>query len=416
MADKSSLKRSNTLSDQTISGPRITALQQALAQGDHAALDAFWREVSQQGTPLIEPVAHDTQNSLVTFVWRGGVETQSVAVVSNLSGQMGASEAMARLPATDLWYRTYKLPNDARESYQFAVAGENVTDPFNPRQYVWPDDAELEFTGWVSAVLELPDAPPQPWSTPRPDTPGGQVTLHRIHSEFLDREYRVWVYTPLSYTTDSAAYGFLLMLDGWIYMNLIPTPTILDNLLADGRLPPLVAIMVGSPMDPTRQRDLACYPPFVDFVTKELLPWAHANYHLTQDPAQICVTGGSRGGLAAAHLGFKHPELFGQVLSQSGAFSWKPEREGEFFWLPRQYAASSRLPLRFYLEAGLFETAVPTDFGGEQDFLAASRHMRDVLHAKGYEVHYQEYSTGHNPLNWQATLATGLLALLGTSK
>lgn len=391
--------------------PRLSTLQQELAAGTAAALDAFWQEVGQQGTPLIEPIAGEEKYSLVTFLWRATDKTQNVALVSNLSGQMGASEAMTRLPATDLWYKTYKLPNDTRESYQFAVAGNNVTDPFNPRQHIFPGDAEIGFTGWVSSVFELPDTPPQPWSSPRPNVPQGQVTLHRVRSELLDNEYRVWVYTPPGYTVDGAAYGFLLMLDGWFYVDLMRTPTILDNLLADGLLPPLVALMVGHPWDPTRQRDLACYPPFVEFVTQELLPWARARYHLAEDPAQTGVVGASRGGLAAAHLGFKHPELFGHVLAQSGAFSWKPEGESEFNWLPRQYTASPRLPLRFYLEAGLFETAIETDFGGEQNFLAVSRRMRDVLRARGYEVHYREFSGGHNPMNWD--LADGLLALLG---
>ncbi|GAB4413202.1 MAG: hypothetical protein Fur0044_07530 [Anaerolineae bacterium] len=391
--------------------PKLDTLRRAVEAGNTAALDAFWQEISQQGTPLIEPLAGDEKHLLVTFLWRAADETQNVAVVSNLSGQMGANEAMTRIPATDVWFKTYKLPNDTRESYQFAVAGNNVTDPFNPRQHVFPDDAEVGLTGWVSSVLELPSAPPQTWSKPRPNTPSGQVTLHRVHSEFLNNEYRVWVYTPPGYGWDGAPYGFLLILDGWFYVHLIPTPTILDNLLADDLLPPLVAIMVGHPWDPTRQRDLACYPPFVDFVTKELLPWARASFHLAQDPAQTSVVGGSRGGLAAAHLGFKHPELFGHVLAQSGAFSWKPEGESEFYWLPRQYAASPRLQLHFYLEAGLFETAIETDFGGKQDFLAAARHMRDVLRAKDYKVHYAEFSSGHNPINWQGTLANGLLAL-----
>lgn len=85
--------------------------------------------------------------------------------------------------------------------------------------------------------------------------------------------------------------------------------------------------------------------------------------------------------------------------------------ESEFYWLPRQYIANPQLPLHFYLEVGLFETAIETDFGGEQVFLAATRRMGDVLCAKGYEVHYHEFSGGHNPMNWQGTLANGLLAL-----
>jgi enterochelin esterase family protein len=39
--------------------------------------------------------------------------------------------------------------------------------------------------------------------------------------------------------------------------------------------------------------------------------------------------------------------------------------------------------------------------------------MRDVLRAKGYPVHYLEFSGGHGPMNWMGTLADGLLALFG---
>ena len=40
--------------------------------------------------------------------------------------------------------------------------------------------------------------------------------------------------------------------------------------------------------------------------------------------------------------------------------------------------------------------------------------MRDVLLAKGYEVHYQQFNSGHDYLNWRGTLADGLIALVGT--
>jgi enterochelin esterase family protein len=40
--------------------------------------------------------------------------------------------------------------------------------------------------------------------------------------------------------------------------------------------------------------------------------------------------------------------------------------------------------------------------------------MRDVSLAKGYEVHYQQFNSGHDYLNWRGTLADGLIALAGT--
>jgi enterochelin esterase-like enzyme len=52
----------------------------------------------------------------------------------------------------------------------------------------------------------------------------------------------------------------------------------------------------------------------------------------------------------------------------------------------------------------------------DRSILEPSRHMRDVLLAKRYEVHYQENVGGHDYLSWRGSLADGLLALMGTSK
>jgi len=53
----------------------------------------------------------------------------------------------------------------------------------------------------------------------------------------------------------------------------------------------------------------------------------------------------------------------------------------------------------------------PTASGGS--ILESSRHMRDVLLAKGYEVHYQQFISGHDYVNWRGTLADGLIVLIG---
>jgi hypothetical protein len=69
---------------------------------------------------------------------------------------------------------------------------------------------------------------------------------------------------------------------------------------------------------------------------------------------------------------------------------------------------SRKLPLRFYLEAGLFENDISGNGGG---ILENTRHLRDVLRAKGYEVHYREFAGGHDFLSWRGSLADGLLSL-----
>ena len=78
--------------------------------------------------------------------------------------------------------------------------------------------------------------------------------------------------------------------------------------------------------------------------------------------------------------------------------------------MAKQFVESPRLSLRFYLTAGKDEF----DWSGRgRGILEASRHIRDVLLAKGYEVYYDEFYGGHDFLSWRGSLADGLIALLG---
>jgi enterochelin esterase-like enzyme len=235
--------------------------------------------------------------------------------------------------------------------------------------------------------------------------------MNRFHSDILKNERRIWIYTPPGYIHDGEPYDLLILFDGRAYLVFVPTPTILDNLLADGLIPPMVAVLIHNPDRETRSRELPCYPPLVDFLSQELMPWVHQQCNVTTDPAHTIIGGSSYGGLASAFAGLKHPELFGNILSQSGSFWWKPEEEIEHEWLPRQFITAEKLPLRFYLDVGLLEDGATPDNGPSH--IVANRHMRDILQARGYQLHYAEYSGGHDYVCWQGNLADGLLALIG---
>jgi len=399
---------------ETIISPRLIVLKEKLAEGKLTAPDNFWKEIEGIGSPLIEPIPGDDRNRLVTFLCRTTREDEKIGLVSNLPGRMGEYEEMLHIPGTDIWYKTHQMPKDTRETYQLSINGQNSIDPLNPRKFRFPLDEDTGVGGWESSLFELPDAPPQPWNSPRAGIPAGQVVKRYYRSEILGNEYPVWIYTPPGYSPEGEPYGFLLMLDGWFYINLIPASTIMDNLQAEGKLPPLVAIMVGSlSYGEVRKRDYGCYPPFIDFLTQELLPWVRQEVHLTDDPNQTAIVGASRGGLMAGYIALRLPGIFGNVLSQSGSFGWRPEGESKPDWLVRQYAGQPQLPMRFYLEAGLFETDLMMVDGYSINLLASNRHFRDILQAKGYPVHYREFSGGHSTVIWRGTLADGLLALLG---
>src|SRR5205085_2867818 len=150
-----------------------------------------------------------------------------------------------------------------------------------------------------------------------------------------------------------------LLFDGDIYTSWVPAPTICDNLIAAGHIPPLIIVMLDSPR---REQELYCDDAFVTFLVDELAPWVRQTYRVTSDPCQTIVGGVSAGGLAAAFVGLRHPEIFGNVLSQSGAFGWSRETADATAWsyeipppdawLIQQFATAERLPLRFHLEAG----------------------------------------------------------------
>jgi len=420
-----------TLNDQPAS-PRLLALRDRIISGDRTALDKFWKEISEQGAPMIEPAQGSDSDMLVTMLWRGGEETRNVFVF-----RLGdVSKPMARLLDTDLWYKTFRLQKGARFIYQLATnlpdpkewqgvsrfAGAVRNDPLNPHQYVerWNEFNPYEVT-FFSAV-ELPSAEPQSWIVVRPNVPTGRVQRDKFTSKLLGNERPIWIYTPHGYAAGKKPYGLLVLTDGGLYVNAARVATTLDNLIAAGLIPPLVAVMVENP---ARFRELSCNSEYADFLAQEIVPWARANYHATDRPEQTIIGGTSLGGLQAACVGLKHSEVFGNVLSQSGDFKWKPDGEKEWEWVNRQFAASPRLPLRFSFEAGLMEgtwwwrdlmlqqpNAPPANLI-DPTFLAANRNFRDTLQSKGYSVHYTEFNGNHGLFNWRGTLASHLIALVG---
>ena len=359
---------------------------------------------------------------LVTILWRAREETRNVFVFQ----LPGIDKPMARLLDTDLWYKTFQLQKGARFVYRLATnlpdpkewtsLGRFVsamrTDPLNPLQFAERANELNPYEVTFFSAAELPSAEPQFWSVARPKVPTGRVQRDKFTSKLLGNERPIWIYTPHRYAAGKKPYGLLVLSDGGLYVNSARVATTLDNLIAAGLIPPLVAVMVDNP---DRGRELSCSSAYADFLAQEIVPWARANYHVTDRPEQTIIGGVSLGGLAAAFVGLKHPEVFGNVLSQSGSFSWKPDGEKEWEWLTRQFAASPRLPLRFSFEAGLLENTSGGPRGRPfgPPLLVANRNLRDTLQSKGYSVHYTEFNGNHTLFNWRGTLASHLIALVG---
>jgi enterochelin esterase-like enzyme len=264
-----------------------------------------------------------------------------------------------------------------------------------------------EYGGW--SVVELPDAPPQPWIGKRAGVPAGRKTQEKFKSTILGAEYPLSIYTPPGYDRGEQACWLLIAFDGGFRKMEVT----LDNLGAARKIPPLVVVGVNNLSAQSRTRDLNCSDTFANFLANELVPWARKTYRVIDDPGHTIVGGISLGGKMAAYCGLKYSAIFGKVLSQSGSFLTAAGRESPvMLWegeapgmLVDHYLQSPRLPLDFYMDVGRYETTLPFSH------LLETRRLRDVLKAKGYRVTYCEFVGGHNEVCWRGSFADAIMAL-----
>jgi len=405
--------------------PTIALLQRATAQGASDAESKFWAQVQKAGSPLIEPAEDTSGQILITFLWKGDADIHTVVLVNTAIASSDFAESqLSKIPATQVWYRTYSAPASARFAYELSINDDmtpfdKVTDwqkrtatfhvdPMNARVF-----RSTIMGGRPMSFVEGPDAPPQPWIEPQAAIAKGHLEQTSFQSKQLANTRDLWIYTPPEFVTSKpSAEGLplLLVFDGGEYVSSIPTPTILDNLIAAQRIPAMLAVFVGNPPG-QRDQELNANAKFADFIADELIPWIRKRYPIASSPAHNIVAGSSSGGLAATLVAYKYPNLFGNVLSQSGAYWFAPVGEEEPELLARTFSMSPRRDVHFYIEVGTLEENRESFKG--VNMVSSNRHLRDVLVAREYTVNYHEFVGGHSDLKWRGGFGDGIIALIG---
>jgi enterochelin esterase family protein len=320
--------------------------------------------------------------------------------------------ALAHLPNTDVWYLSDVLPRAARFFYGIGLpekpSSDGVdlgsTDPLNNRTLV---AGSLEYPVKYPFV-EGPAAPRSPYLQRRPEVLRGEVRDVEISSAVLGNKRKVSIYTPPGYESSKAPKAFMMVFDGDAYQSLIPTPIILDNLIAAHRIPPVIAAFVFTPEGGNRNDDLTPNKHFQDFLSGELMPFIRARYNISSDP-RLNAIGSSRGALIASYSGLCHPEIFGNVISLSGSYWWSQgEASGQLVedsgWLVKQFAESAPHNLDVCMDVGTWE-------GPAQ--VMTNRVLYSVLKGKGCHVTYVEFPGSHAPFNWGQAFPDAIIATLG---
>lgn len=204
---------------------------------------------------------------------------------------------------------------------------------------------------------------------------------------------RLAVYVPKQYVRGTAA-PFIVGADG-------PDKGLfvaLDNLIAQKRVPVMVAISIGNGSGDAQgsQRGLeydTMSGRYAEFVENEVLPLVEkqCNVKLTKDPEARATMGGSSGGSAAFIMAWYHPEWYRRVLTYSGTYVYQqwpynPETpHGAWEFHETLIPNSPVKPLRIWLEISDRDNLSTRD--AYHDWVLANENMAKVLAAKGY--HYQ---------------------------
>lgn len=263
-------------------------------------------------------------------------------------------------------------------------------------------------------VLDAPYTP-APELTIKPGVPKG--TMHRLVMKSQDSaiypgisrdkpgqvvpyERVVNVYVPAQYAAGTPA-PFLIVQDGNSAGYRDTLPPILDNMIHQKRLPPMIAVMVSSGGGDgfQSQRGLeydTVSGVYTTFIETEVLPKVarECNVAFTADPEGRATMGGSSGAACAFTMAWFHPELYRRVLSYSGTFVNQenpphPEiSRGAWEYHQTLIPGSPPKPIRIWLHVSDNDLGAFREEASLHNWVTANEHMVTALRMKGYKYRY----------------------------
>lgn len=389
--------------------PTMTSLQALPASEQELAVLDLLKRGEDVGFPLIEESLEDGY-VCATFIYLDSLHTSEIKfdVFGIYEEYRFLDKKLYRLGATNLYYRSYMLPNDLCFSYRFfltdTVTGDQqqITDPLNKDLI---PKGERKFYSWSVLDLRQDEIP---WYVERPAVSRGQLDTLVISSDILGNTRNVYVYLPPNYKENINSYPVVYLFDSFIYLNRVEAPNVFDNLIEEEKIEPTIAVFIDNPTRTSRQTELTLNPLFKDFVVKELLPVLAQQYPLTNDPKETIIGGMSYGGLAASYIAFDCDSIFGNVLSQSGSYWRGPiftDQEGALVrddYLARRCRTEAPKKVNFYLDWGLQESWCKS----------SGRRFVRVLANKAYAFTYTEFNGWHDWSNTRKNFANALIYFL----
>jgi enterochelin esterase family protein len=365
-----------------------------IISGKLDSIDGWWSAL-QKGNLI--PL---TQGDSVVFLYRG--EAKTVAWMGDFNGWGYDKEFQnqgTQIPGTDIWYLKTSFPKDARLDYKILINGSDwIVDPNNPHQQ-WSGVGG----GSPNSELRMPDWKPDPIMIPRENIALGTLEKDILfNGKTLGYQVTYSIYYPVRYNQD-AVYPVLYVTDGYEYLHerLGNMKVILDNLIADGKIKPLLVIFIDhrEPVNRSNNRrmmELAMNNHYLNFIADEFIPAIENQHNVSKAREDRGIMGSSMGGLTAAYFAFSRPEVFGLAGIQSPAFWFKPA-------IYTLCDNPENPPVKIYMTTGTIKDAEE-----------GARKMKTILEKNTCTYQYTETNQGHSWGNFRDTIDEILLYFFPT--
>lgn len=249
------------------------------------------------------------------------------------------------------------------------------------------------------------------------DVPHGNVTSTWYHSDILGAERRLSVYTPPFYDKNIQSYPVLYLLHGSggdenAWLELGRTARIMDNLIAEGKIRPMIVVMPnGNPSKqaaPGETADNLAYKPAMsnsfpgykdgkyEKSFTEIIHFIDNRYRTIPDKRNRAIAGLSMGGFHTLYISLNYPDYFSYI----GLFSAGLSANGVDQDSPMYTNLDEKLTALKTSGYELFWIGI-----GKTDFLYdANQRFRQQMDNLGMEYQYVESTRGHIWANWRAYL------------
>jgi enterochelin esterase-like enzyme/sugar lactone lactonase YvrE len=264
-------------------------------------------------------------------------------------------------------------------------------------RWLWDENAESTN---IPIINTKPKWEPHSDAVARDDVPKGTVvTMEPWESSIFPGTTRDWsIYVPDQYQADQPA-ALMIFQDGGRMGDVNGRwriPTVFDNMIARGAMPPTIAVFLNPGHDKSKPRRNGRHSNrsfeydslgdrYVRFLLEEIIPEVRQRYRISDDPRMHAIGGSSSGAICAFTAAWERTDFFRKVYSSVGSFT--NLRGGDVY--PALVRKSEPRPIRVYMA----DTSGDVDnaFGS---WPWANRRMASALTYMGCDTRF-DWATGY---------------------